>query len=290
MITSEPLISVIIATYNRVDTIARAIDSVLTQSYKNLELIVIDDGSTDQTKDVVGSYLKDHRISYFYQENGGNNVYPMNKGVELSRGEYIAILDDDDIWSDKDKIKKQAEFLEKNKEYVLVGGGAVKSDRSGREIVRYLMPEKDYDIRQKILTSSMFVHVSVLFRKESWRKVGGYDKNFGGAADWDLWMKLGNVGKFYNIQDYLVTYTAHKSDSLGYVERNHKKLDWLRINIELKKKHAKNYPHFKKAIIFCWFGYLYSLLPGKRELWPMMFKLRSFIFRDFKTKNGGYGK
>jgi glycosyltransferase involved in cell wall biosynthesis len=283
MAESIPLVSIVMATYNRANSIKRAIESALAQSYENLELIIVDDGSTDHTKSVVEPCLKDPRVRYFYKENQGSNVYPMNRGVEISGGKYVAILDDDDIWSDKDKIKKQVEFLEKNKEYVLVGGGAIKIDRNGKEIVRYLMPEKDKDIRQKILISSMFVHVSVLFKKDAFVEVGGYDEQFGGAADWDLWMKLGRIGKFYNIPEYLVTYTAHRADSLGYVEKNHKKLEWLKININLKKKYSKNYPHYIRGLIFCWLGYFYSLLPIKRILWPFMFKMRSKIFGDFKS-------
>jgi len=277
-----PIVSVIIATYNRAKTLGRAIDSVLEQSYKNLELIIVDDGSTDQTKNVVQQYLKDTRVKYIYQENRGSNVYSMNKGIVNAKGKYIAILDDDDIWLSKYKIEKQAEFLEKNEGYVLVGTGAIKAREDGKEIVRYLLPEKDEDIRKKILTSSMFVHVSVLFRKAAWEKVGGYDNKFGGAADWDLWMKLGTIGKLYNIQEFFVKYTGHQIDNPSYVEKNHKKIEWLKINLELKKKHAKNYPHYIKGIIFSWLGYFYSFLPFRHKLWSYIFKLRSYIFGDFK--------
>ena len=279
---NKPKASVIIATYNRDKTIERAINSALKQSYDNLEIIIVDDGSTDQTKNIVQPYLKDQRVKYIYQQNKGSNVFSMNKGVEIAKGKYIAILDDDDFWHDENKIKKQVDFLEKNKNYVLVGGGAIKIDKDGKEIVRYLLPEKDEEIRQRILISSMFVHVSVLYKKDAWKEVGGYDKEFGAAADWDLWMKLGTIGKFYNIPEFLVSYTGHHLDNLSYVEKNHKKLDWLKINIKLKKKYAKNYPHHTKGLIFCYLGYFYSILPFKRKLWSTMFKLRSFIFKDFK--------
>lgn len=277
-----PIVSVIIATYNRAKSLGTAIESVLKQSYHNIEIIVVDDGSTDQTKVVVQSYFKDSRVKYVFQENRGNNVYPMNKGAALGKGEYIAILDDDDFWSDHEKLKKQVEFLQKNKEYVLVGSGAIKIGQNGKEIVRYLPPEKDEDIREKILVSSMFVHISVLFRKDAWEKVGGYDAEFGGAADWDLWMKLGTVGKFYNIQEFFVTFTDHNPRNLGYVEARHKKLEWLKINIKLKQKHSWNYPHYAKGIIFCWLDFFYFLLPFRRKLWSVMFKFRNLVFNDFK--------
>lgn len=96
-----PSVSVIITTYNRANLVSRAIDSVLNQTYKDFELIIIDDGSTDNTKSLIDSYLqKDKRIVYFYQENKG---WPsaLNKGIELSKGEYIAFLDSDNEWLPK---------------------------------------------------------------------------------------------------------------------------------------------------------------------------------------------
>jgi len=116
-------VSVIIATYNRAQYIEKAIGSVLCQSYKNVEIIVVDDGSTDNTKRILNPYIEDGEIKYIYQKNAGS-VRARDVGIKHSQGKYIAILDSDDIWCNQDKLKKQVEFLEKNPKdaWELVGG------------------------------------------------------------------------------------------------------------------------------------------------------------------------
>ena len=275
--SNKPIVSVVIATYNREKSIGKAIKSAIDQSYRNIEVIVSDDGSTDQTKKVVQTYLKNPKVRYIYQENKKCHVYPMNNGIKVAKGKYIAILDDDDFWCDKNKIEKQVNFLEKNKDHVLVGGGAIKVDENGKEIINYLLPENDADIRENILVRNLFVHVSVLFTKDAWEKAGTYDENFDGMEDWDLWMRMGRIGKFHNIPEFFVIYSGHQYNNPSYVERKYSRWEWLKLNIKLKKRHNKNYPHYKKALLFCWLGYFYSLLPFRRKLWPIVFKLRCFL-------------
>ena len=94
--SKDILFSIIIPTYNRANLIGKAIDSVLAQTYHNWELIIIDDGSTDNTRDVVRSY-NDNRIKYFYQENRGRSA-ARNYGIDISKGDYISFLDDDDYY------------------------------------------------------------------------------------------------------------------------------------------------------------------------------------------------
>ncbi len=277
---SNPIVSVVIPTYNRKKTVGRAIQSALNQSFKNLEIVVLDDGSTDGTNEVVAGYLHHPNIRYIYQNNQGSLDKTMNNLVRATRGKYIAPLDDDDFWCDADKIKKQVEFLEKNPAYVLVGGGAIKIDQNGKEIVRYLVTERDQDIRQKILMNNAFVHVSTLYKKDAWEKVGGYDEDLDGGGDWDLWMKLGQVGKFYNMQEFFVKYSGHQQDNPGYCETRYGRQGWFQLNVRLRKKHRHQYPHYSQALVLCWLGYGYSFLPFKRRLWPLVFKIRSFLFRN----------
>jgi len=276
MKSDSPIVSVVITTYNREKILGRAIESVLRQSYSNMELIIIDNGSTDRTRAVVQSYINNcnFKINYIYQNDKGHYIPNLNNGINIAKGKYIAILDDDDFWCDKNKIEKQVDFLEKNIDYVLVGGGAIKIDQEGKEIVRYLLPEKDIDIRKKILISNPFVHIAVLFRKDAWEKVGGYDENL----DWGLWLRMGKVGKFYNMQEFFVVYTGHLPGNPGFIEKKYGRLKWLRLNIKLKKKYKNDYPSYKRAILFCQMRYLYSFLPFRRELWPLLFRVRRLFF------------
>ena len=118
---ANPLVSVILLTYNRADMLPRAIDSILAQTYKNWELIIINDGSTDGTSKVMNEYaLKDKRIKTF--ENDGNKkiVYSRNRGLSEAKGKYIAWVDDDDI-AEPNKLERQVAFMEKHKDITISG-------------------------------------------------------------------------------------------------------------------------------------------------------------------------
>jgi len=272
--SNDPIVSVVMPTYNRKKTIGRAIESALAQTYKNIEIIVVDDGSTDGTKEVVAAYLKNPAVRYIYEENKGC-VVARNEGIERARGKYIAILDDDDFWCDKDKIKKQVDFLEKNRDYILVGGGAIKIDSRGKEVAKYLLPEKDEDIRKKILTYNAIAHVTILFKKDAWQKIGGYDKYFDGLEDWELINRIGAIGKIYNIQEIFAVYSSHNKENPSYLNKKRSRFKRLGLSIEIIKKYKKYYPGYKKAIIYCYISYIYSFLPFNQKLWPIIFKIRN---------------
>ncbi len=111
----SPKVSVIIPTYNRADLLPRAIDSVLNQTYRDLELIIVDDGSTDNTKEIVEKYQKkDERIKYLWEENSGGPARPYNLALKQCQGEFIAFLDSDDVWL-PEKLERQINFIEKNR-------------------------------------------------------------------------------------------------------------------------------------------------------------------------------
>src|SRR3989338_11113517 len=273
-----PLVSVILPTYNRAKYITKAIESVWRQSYKNLELIIINDASTDATGELVSVFSKHNpRITILRNETNLGIVASLNKGIKAAQGKYIARLDDDDVWCDDKKIEKQVDFLEKNPEYCLTGGGVIKIDKNGKEIVRYLLPEKDEDIRKTILINNAFAHTTVLFRKDTFLKVGGYDEQFAFIEDWDLWLKMGKIGKFYNFQEFFVYYLDQEYDD-PYHYRNYKIRRNVGLNIKLRKKYKDGYAHYSKAILFCWISYFYSFIIFRKELWPVIFQIRKLIF------------
>lgn len=246
-------------TFNRAEKIGLAIKSILNQSYKDWELIIVDNGSIDNTREVVESFIKeDNRIKYFNvkkSQNPGISEY-LNYGIEIAVGEYIARLDDDDEWWDEDKLKKQVSFLNENHEYVLVGGGAIVIDEKKKEIYRFFKRESDAEIRKKALYANPFVHSNVLFRKKAVQKTGSY-KNISFGEDWELWLRLGKVGKFYNFKDYFSLYlnSGQKMsiDSQKFVGKT---------ILGLIKKHRKDYPNYRKALILNYLQYLYSYTPS----------------------------
>lgn len=256
----DPLVSVIIATYNRKDLIGKAIKSVLEQTYNNYEVIIIDDGSTDGTKEEVQKFLSD-KIKYFYQKNAGPDV-SRDFSIKNSRGEYIAILDSDDYWIDKDKLKKQIEFLNNNFEYVLVGGNVILIDNLGKKIKdRDNIIILDKDIREKILIENPFAHSTVMYRKSAWENVGGYGKNKKGfSEDWNLWLKMGKIGKMYNFNE---RFTCFKIGG-GYSAFWKKRSVWL--DLGLRFRYRKDYPNFIKGFFLGLIYYFSFFIPFRNQL------------------------
>jgi glycosyltransferase involved in cell wall biosynthesis len=245
---STPLVSIIIPTYNGANRIFGAIRSVVSQTYTNWELFVIDDGSTDNTGVIVSNFIKnDIRIKYVKNDVNLGIQKTLNKGLRGATGEYIARIDDDDIWIDEKKLEKQVEFLEKNNDYVLVGTGAIVVDEQKEELFRYLVPSLDQEIRNKILLKNCFVHSSVMFRKETVVKMGGYDESSSTlhVEDYDLWLRLGTVGKFENLPIYATIFSLREG-SLSSVN----KIDQFRKNINLIKLYKNKYPRYFLAYIF----------------------------------------
>lgn len=272
-----PLVSIIIPTYNRKKYIAKAVSSVLSQTFKDTEIIIIDDGSTDGTDEIIFELKKNNpNIIFIKNEVNLGFVKTLNKAISSANGKYIARLDDDDSWRDSQKLEKQVNFFENNPEYALVGGGVIKTDSEGRELFKFLLPEKDDDIRRAILISNIFAHSAVIFRKSDWEKSGGYDEEFGFFADWDLWLKLGKLGKFYNFQDFFVYYSDQEQCN-GRTTHDHLMRRKLTTNIKLRKKYRDYYPEYNKAILVCFANYLYSFLPLRKEIWPFLYWLRNLI-------------
>lgn len=270
----EPIASIIIPTRNRGKRIKKAIESVLEQTYKNFELIIINDASTDGTGEIISKFArKDPRIKVITNEINLGLARSLNKAIKISCGEYIARLDDDDFWSDARKLEKQIDFLEKKLDYMLVGGGVIRIDEQGKEIIRFYLPREDEEIRRTVLLGNPFAHSSVVFRKEAWEKSGGYDENLPFSEDWDLWMRFGKLGKFYNFPEYFIYYSQSiKSMSSSNIRRN------IKINVELAKKYRNDYAGYKEAVFFCLIAYIYSFLPFNRRLWPIAFKIKNRLW------------
>ena len=268
-----PLVSIVIPTYNRINLLLNAIDSVKEQSYNNWELIIVDDLSTDSTEEVLTQMMKtDCRIKYYRRKVDnvpGISKY-LNYGIEKANGKYIARLDDDDVWCFKDKLKMQVEFLEKNPEYVLVGGGMIIVDENLNEKFRYLKKEKDGDIRLSALLANPFAHVVVMFTKEAALTVGCY-RNLQHAEDWDFWLRLGEIGKFFNLKEYFGKYlVAGQNKSFIYQKRQAK------VILKIIKEHRKSYPGFWKGYLLNLTQYLYTFLP---EIIRKRFQMFLYYFK-----------
>lgn len=244
---NNPLVTIILPAYNGAKWIEKAIKSALNQSFSDFEFIIINDCSIDNTEEIVFKFKQqDNRIKYIKNEHNMGIQRTRNIALSFANGEYIAEIDQDDEWIDKDKLMKQVKFLNDNKDYVLVGTGTIVVDESGVEIARYLMPETDLDIRNKILRANCFIHSSVLYRLKSVKEIGGYtiEKM---SEDHDLWLRLGRVGKFMNLQEYSIKYLFSAG---GYNSQD--KILRLKQNLLFIKEHKDIYSNYIYAYILGW--------------------------------------
>ncbi len=250
------LTSIILPTYNGADRISRAIESVLNQQYKDWELIVVDDGSTDSTNAVVNAFVvQDSRIRYVRQVENAGIQKALNRGLYESRGVYVARIDDDDVWIDTHKLQDQVHFLHLHPGHVLVGTGVIVSVK-GKEVFRYLMPVTDHDIRKRMLGKNCFVHSTVVFKKETALLVGGYSESslLRHCEDYDLWLRLGMHGNLHNLPTYTTEYTLRPESLSG----QHKKRQ-LAINVGLIRRYRDAYP---KYVFWCFVGYIRFIAYG----------------------------
>jgi glycosyltransferase involved in cell wall biosynthesis len=197
-------VSVIIPTYNRAEFLPRAIISVLRQNFTDFEMIVVDDGSIDNTADVVSRYIeKDPRIIYFrFKENRGGNA-ARNKGVELAQGRYIAFLDSDDEWL-QDKLQMQVEWFEKNQsdstvlycKYFVSESGDLRKDR---------LDVRCGDLRKDFLKGfCLSIMPCCMMPKDVLLRCGGFDETLTSFQDYDLWLSLSSFCNFECVDEYLV--------------------------------------------------------------------------------------
>jgi len=133
------LVSVVITTRNRARLLLRALRSVLEQGYGNLEIIVVNDFSSDDTRKVLKEFSRGQKnLRFFNNPKNLGIVKSLNLGIKNARGFYIARLDDDDAWLDKEKLSKQVRFLDSRPDYVLVGGGMIVTNKSGKEVSKHI--------------------------------------------------------------------------------------------------------------------------------------------------------
>lgn len=263
-----PKISVNLVTYNRAPFLTQAIESVKSQNFSDWELIIIDDGSTDQTKEIIEKYLIDNRIHYFKNEKNLGISASRNRALKESNGEYIAILDSDDFWIDNKKLERQNAWLDSHKDYVLVGTRAIVVDEKGQEINRLSGLLVDKEIKQKLLLKNPLIHSSVVYRRDKVLAVGAYGLNLDGFEDYDLWLKLGLNGKFCNLPFYDTGYRQHRFN-ISSLER----LKLMTGNMTLIKKYRQNYPRFYRALIRRWLRLQIVKMITKMKIIPYQFQL-----------------
>lgn len=231
MAEEEPLVSVIMPVYNAGDFLKDAIDSILTQSYTNFEFLIFNDGSVDNSLEIIQSY-NDSRINIAYNGQNKGYVEHLNNGIVIAKGKYIARMDSDDI-AEPNRLEKQVIFMETNNDYVICGSYA---NIFGNKKSHLILPSDNKSIKLFLLYNTAFCHPSVLIRKKSLIDNNlFYSKELMPAEDSDLWTRLAFFGKMYNIPEFLLNYRVH-SENISYKKRSPELLNRIK---ESKKRYIK---------------------------------------------------
>jgi len=260
-IKDNPTVSVIIPTCNRARIVGRAIRSVLNQTYQNFEIFVVDDASNDNTEAVVRNF-NDERIKYIRHDKNRGGSAARNTGIKASKGQYIALLDDDDEWL-PEKLEKQINKFKNSKDSVGVvyGGHITFSSKTGKIIDRSI-PVARGVVYPYTLKSGLASGGSMpLIKKECFEKVGLFDETLPALQDGDMWVRISQHYEFEFVPDYLAKYYVHKGRDLSDLEKI----------IEAREKFIRK--HFAELSKFpsCfseqlnWLGMLYSFVGNRAE-------------------------
>ncbi|OQX86413.1 MAG: hypothetical protein B6D55_06150 [Candidatus Omnitrophica bacterium 4484_70.2] len=287
-IQNKITVSVIITTFNRPIFLEKALKSVVNQTYKNIEIIIIDDGSTIDNYKIVKKFYKEKiRINYLKLKKNSGAPYARNFGIKVSNGKYICFLDDDDEWL-PEKLQKQIEKFKNIPENValLYTGGYIKNAKG--EIIETFRPAREGKVLKFLLEENFIPFSSVMIKKKCFQNTGMFDTKLYSCQDWDLWIRISS--KHYEIdfvEEYLTTITKHSLPSIGTSERAitgylqfYKKHFFLFIRNGLQnflfKKYielARSFYHKKKTMkmLECLF---YALIADRRAFLKWVRRIR----------------
>ena len=242
-----PLISVIIPAYNGEKFLPRSIGSVLAQTYWNIELIVADDGSTDNTKKVVEAFCRaDTRVLYYFEENSGGPARPKNLAMQYAKGEYVAYLDQDDEWAPKKLEKQMALFADDardGKEIGLVGCDAFLARGNGKVFGIYKTPLTSEVFPALLDRNYIHSNSSVLLRRDVIERIGARDEELKYAEDWDMWIRIAAAGyRFAFARAPLFKYyfyPANSTKKFGFIAR-------AQESARLYEKHLPLYEKYQR--------------------------------------------
>lgn len=273
---TKPSITVLMAAYNSEKYIPIAIESILNQTYKNFELIIIDDCSKDNTCTIIKKYAKkDKRIIAYRNQKNIKSCQTLINGMKLAKGKYIAIMDNDD-WSYPYRLEKQYNYLESHPKVGVIGGTLVIMNENGNVFAQREYNLTNEAIRKMLFKHSPFAHPLIMLRKSVLQEVGYYDPDFAPADDYELYFRIGKVSEFANLPDKLLKYRV-LSNSI-----TNKSTKIMELKTILIRNKYKNSIPYKMSIS----DYIYNTL----QYWsifliPSKFKIKLFnLVRNSKIK------
>ena len=254
--------------YNAQDYIQESIDSVIYQSYSNWELIIINDGSTDNTKALVEKNLQDKRIKLFNQKNQGVSL-ARNYGIKKANGEFIAFLDSDDIWL-PNKLSAQINFFRKKEVYFLYSKSYC--FKSNFDFIYKCHNKEDVKVDSKyleLLTHDYINTSTVIVKKDVFLELGLFNPDFFGTEDWDMWIRISKIYQPFEVPKYLTLYRLNP-DGISKSILNHAENE-----MKVIKKHVINNNDIPRELKKCTLALHYS----KKIMYLILHK-NFFIFKD----------
>ena len=202
---TTPAVTVLMPVYNAERFVARTVDTILAQTFGDFEFLIINDGSTDGSLAILQDYAKrDARVRLISRPNTGY-VAALNEGLGLARGEFVARIDAD-VLSDPRRLELQVGRMRREPGLVALGSNALAIDEDGHLLGDYSVPLTHEEIEANHLRGSSSIHhPAVMLRPEAVTRVGGYRREFMPCEDFDLWLRLGEVGRLANLPERLLT-------------------------------------------------------------------------------------
>jgi cellulose synthase/poly-beta-1,6-N-acetylglucosamine synthase-like glycosyltransferase len=205
---TSALVSVVMSVFNSERFLCEAVESILAQTFRDFEFIIINDGSNDCSGDILNYFQKrDARVQLYHQDNRGL-VSSLNRGCGLARGKYIARMDADDIAAD-DRLRRQMDFMESNPQVAVVGGAVEFIDAAGRKLHLMKYPRTNYEIQQVLWDDCALCHPTTFMRREILVALGGYRKIVVHAEDYDLWLRISDKFQLANLDSVVLKYRLH---------------------------------------------------------------------------------
>ena len=236
------LVSVIIPLYNRVDYIEQTVKSILSQSYQQIEVIVVDDGSNDGSYELVCE-LDVHLLSHPNRENKGQSA-AINLGLKKSQGEFIAILDSDDLF-EPDKLKLQVAYLQSNPDVGLVYGNGTAIDANDKPLydIKSKFETDPSDPNELLMDCYFLLPQSSLVRRSAYLQAGLFNESYRAAQDHDMLIRLAEVTAIGNIPDKVFKYRRHD----GSISSNGRMVRWQN-GFKILTSAKSRYPYRKKTV------------------------------------------
>lgn len=234
-----PRVSVVLSTFNRCEVLRDTIASILSQNYPNLEVIIVNDGSSDDTRGVLEQFQSDPRFCIVTNNKNKGLQASLNIGIRHATGKYIARIDDHDLWVDPDKLTKQIRYLERHPKTGLLGTGFQAGGRA------YKNRLSDKAIRRQMLFRCPFCHVSVVFPKNVWEELGGYNEKLKYGEDWELWLRIGQRYQLANLPDI----TVKQDVAMDGLSKKYQAKQ-LRTIKAITKKYRKGYSFYFLSVVY----------------------------------------